>query len=379
MTFLAAIGTRKGLFLATSEDRRAWDLKGPVNLDPEGFTNVSEMYAIGINPHSKRLYVGADSPHFGSSIWYSDDLGETWQEPDQAPISFPQDLAYRPLDFSENPGIDQPDSPEKNTLKRVWQLTFGHDADTVYAGVEPSALFISKDGGKSFTFNRALWDVPEHVTWGPGAGGAAVHTIVPGDAEGDVTVGVSTGGIYQTQDEGETWTNVSQGISTDYLPEKFPESGQCIHKVARDTSGGYFVQSHGPVFYSEKPSDGWKNVSGGLPTEFGFPVVAHPSKEKTAVVFPVEASLHRFPPGNRLQTWVTEDGGESWTEWSRGLPEGQYFGEALRDGASCDNAEEPGFYFGTRCGDVYAGVYGGEWSTVAENLPDVLCVRAAEV
>ncbi|WP_025274437.1 WD40/YVTN/BNR-like repeat-containing protein [Haloglycomyces albus] len=378
MAYLAAIGTRKGLFLATSDDRRSWSVEGPINVDPDGFTDASEFYSIGIDPRTNRIMVGASSPHFGTSLWSSDDLGRTWREPQQAPIAFPQDLPYRPLDFSDNPGVDQPDSDKKNTLARVWQLVFGDQPGRVYAGVEPSALFISDDGGETFEFNRSLWNVPEHVTWGPGAGGAAVHTIVPGEGD-QLTVGVSTGGIYQSDDGGRSWTNVSKGISTDYLPEEYPDSGQCIHKVVRDTSGGYFVQSHGPVFYSNDPESGWKEVSDGLPSRFGFSVVAHPSQEKTAVVFPVEASLHRFPPQNKLQAWRTEDAGQTWSEWSSGLPSEAYCGQVLRDGASVDNGDVPAFYFGTRCGDVYAAIDGQDWVPVAQHLPDVLCVRAVEV
>jgi hypothetical protein len=375
MAYLVLIGTRKGLFTATSDDRRHWSVDGPAKLDKDGFTAVAEIYAAAADPASGRVLIGA-STFFGPSIWRSDDYARTWSEPENAPMAFPQDLPYRPLDFSETAGIDQPDSPETNTVKRIWQLAFG-PGQRVWAGVEPTSLWTSDDGGETFTFNQALWDHPQHTTWASGAGGPAVHTIVthPGEPE-KLTVAISSGGIYQTQDDGHSWHGITKGITVDYGPDEAPESGQCIHKVTRDSSGTLFVQSHGPAYRADK-AGGWTNISATLPSNFGFAMVAHPTEAGTVVAWPVGESMDRTPPGARIAAWRTTDGGDTWTSWSHGLPDENYYGTVMRDGACTDGDQtDPGWYFGTRCGDVWAAGDDGTWHQVTAHLPDVLCVRA---
>lgn len=378
MGYLTLIGTKKGLFTATSDDRRSWVLKGPHALDADGFTAVAEIYALAADPRSGSILVGAESPHFGPSVWRSDDLAATWHEPEAAPLAFPQDLPYRPLDFSEAPGVDQPDTDRTNTVKRIWQLAFGAQDGRVWAGVEPTSLWRSDDGGRSFTFNRALWEHPDHETWGPGGGGAAVHTIVPDPADPEaLTIAMSAGGIYQTADDGRTWKGVTKGITVDYGPDPEPASGQCIHKVARDAGGAFFVQSHGPAYRSSDPEAGWTNISAALPSNFGFHITAHPSRPGVAMAYPVSDAMDRFPPGHRISAWRTDDAGDTWRPWGTGLPAEEYFGIVLRDAACHDNAADPAWYFGTRCGDVWAASDSdGTWHQVAAHLPDVLCVRA---
>ncbi|GAB4003324.1 hypothetical protein GCM10029992_44530 [Glycomyces albus] len=297
----------------------------------------------------------------------------------RSPDGLPQDLPYRPLDFSEGAGIDRPESEEKNTVKRIWQLTFG-PGRRVWAGVEPTSLWTSDDGGQTFTFNRALWDHPQHETWASGAGGAAVHTIVPDPTDPDaLTVAISSGGIYQTADDGRTWNGVTKGITVDYAPDEAPESGQCIHKVTRDAEGTLYVQSHGPAYRSTRPDGGWQDMSENLPTKFGFAIVAHPSEPGAVMAWPCSASMERTPPDRQVGPWRSDDGGDTWSAWGTGLPTDAYFGGVLRDGACTDGADDPGWYFGTRCGDVWAAAESdGRWHTVAAHLPDVLCVRAME-
>jgi hypothetical protein len=375
MAYLVLIGTRKGLFTATSDDRRHWSVDGPAKLDKDGFTAVAEIYAAAADPATGRVLIGA-STFFGPSIWRSDDGARTWSEPENAPMAFPQDLPYRPLDFSETAGVDQPDSPETNTVKRIWQLAFG-PGQRVWAGVEPTSLWTSDDGGETFTFNQALWDHPQHTTWASGAGGPAVHTIVthPGEPE-KLTVAISSGGIYQTDDDGHSWHGITKGITVDYGPDEAPESGQCIHKVTRDSSGTLFVQSHGPAYRADK-AGGWTNISATLPSNFGFAMVAHPTEAGTVVAWPVGESMDRTPPGARIAAWRTTDGGDTWTSWSHGLPDENYYGTVMRDGACTDGDQtDPGWYFGTRCGDVWAAGDDGTWHQVTAHLPDVLCVRA---
>ncbi|THV33434.1 exo-alpha-sialidase [Glycomyces buryatensis] len=378
MGYLVLIGTRKGLFTATSDNRTDWEVKGPVILDKDGFTAVAEIYSVAADAATGRILIGADT-FFGPSIWRSGDYARTWSEPEKAPMAFPQDLPYRPLDFSEAAGIDQPESDQNNTVKRIWQLAFG-PGERVWAGVEPTSLWVSDDGGQTFAFNQPLWDHPEHTTWASGAGGPAVHTIVPDPADPEaLTIAISSGGIYQTDDDGQSWTGITKGITADYSPEDAPESGQCIHKVTRGTDSTLFVQSHGPAYRSTRPDGGWTNISGDLPTNFGFAMIAHPTLDGNVIAWPCTESMERTPPGRQVGPWRTTDSGETWNAWTDGLPTDPYFGGVLRDGACTDAAADPGWYFGTRCGDIWTATdSGGTWNSIAAHLPDVLCVRAIE-
>ncbi|OLT26025.1 glycosyl hydrolase [Nocardiopsis sp. CNR-923] len=367
MTYLLVIGTRKGLFTARSEDRRAWEVIGPHRLDAADYASMASVYAVGIDPRSGRILAGAESSHYGPSVWYSDDAGSTWHEPDAAPIVFPEDT--------------------DGSLTRVWQIAFGEEPGVVYAGVEPHALFRSTDGGLGFRLMRALWDHPHRPEWFPGAGGGAIHTVLPGLlASGDrspdgMTVAMSTGGVYQTRDAGANWAPANRGVSAVFLPDGEPEFGQCVHKVAAAPNGVMYLQNHHGVYRSADPAgEGWTAVEKGLPSNFGFAVVAHPRRPETALNFPVLSQEVHLPPGNRLGAYRTDDGGDSWRAMTEGLPQGPYFGIVLRDAACTDGADVPGFYFGTRTGDVYAATDDRErWHQVAAHLPDVLCVRAAEV
>ena len=367
MTYLLIIGTRKGLFTARSEDRRSWEVLGPHRLDENDDAGMSPVYTVGIDPHTHRLLVGTESWHFGPSVWHSDDLGRTWTEPATAPITFPEDTDA--------------------SLVRAWQFAFGPEPGTVYAGVEPHALFRSTDGGYHFTLVRSLWDHPHRAEWFPGAGGAAIHTVLPGVlGSGErfpeaITVAMSTGGVYQSSDDGESWAPTNRGISAGFLPDPEPEFGQCVHKVTVAPDGSFYAQNHHGVYRSASPAtEGWRPIETGLPTDFGFAIVAHPHRAESAFNFPVVSQEVHLPPENRLRAYRTDDSGESWRAIDAGLPEEPYFGIVLRDAACTDGAEVPGFYFGTRNGDVYALTDDEErWHRVVAHLPDVLCVRAAEV
>ncbi|GAA1784003.1 MULTISPECIES: exo-alpha-sialidase [Streptomonospora] len=366
MTYLLVIGTRKGLFTATAEDRRTWRMRGPHRLDSADYANMAGIYAVGIEPGTRRILVGAESSHFGPSVWSSDDLGATWHEPDRAPIAFPEDVDA--------------------TFTRVWQLAFGDEPGTVYAGVEPTALFRSTDGGESFELVRGLWDHPHRGDWWPGAGGAAIHTVIPGRVSADgtdpraMTVAMSTGGVYQSRDGGTAWNPANHGITAVFLPEEYPEYGQCVHKVAVGSDGEFYAQNHHGVFRSTDPASGWTPIADGLPTDFGFSFVTHPHIPGSGYVFPVVSQEVHLPPDDHLAVYRTDDAGRSWRPAAKGLPEDPYYGIVLRDGACTDGAADPGFYFGTRSGDVYCTTdSGGEWTQVAAHLPDVLCVRATEV
>ncbi len=359
-TNLLAIGTGKGLFLARSEDdRRTWEVSGP-------HFPMTGVYAVGIDTRRNpaRLLAGVDSSHFGPIVATSDDLGETWDEPDERPIAFPED--------------------SETSLVRVWQITPSPvEPDVVYAGTEPQGLFRSTDGGQRYEFIRALWDHPHRPEWGAGFGGPAIHTIVPHPTEANrMLVAMSTGGVYLTDDGGDSWRASNSGIRAAYVPDPFPEFGHCIHKVTASPSNPeqFFAQVHHGVYRSDDAGTTWESIADGLPTDFGFAIVAHPHRAGVIYSFPLEADARRYPPGFRCQVYRSEDAGKTWQALSEGLPAEPFYPSVLRDAMCVDNAESVGIYFGTRDGDVYASRDEGEhWQLVAAHLPEVLCVRSAVI
>lgn len=361
MTALLAIGTGKGLYLARSEDGRAsWRISGP-------HFPMTEIYAVAIDKRraTPRLLAGATSSHFGPSVATSDDLGESWQEPEAAPVAFPEDTGA--------------------TLKRVWQIAPGPAAqpERVYVGTEPSALFVSDDGGVSYQLVRALWDHPHRPEWGPGYGGQAIHTVLPHPVETATTlVAMSAGGVYRTIDGGSSWRASNTGIKAYFYPDPWPEFGQCVHKVARDPGDPerLYAQSHHGVYRSDDGGGSWTSIADGLPSDFGFPMVAHPRRTGTIWNFPLTADSRRFPTEEKCRVFRSADAGASWEPLSTGLPSEPFYPSVLRDAMCADDADPVGVYFGTRSGEVYASRDEGDsWAAVAAHLPDVRCVRAAEV
>ncbi len=360
-TVLLAIGTRKGLFLATSRDgRSSWDITGPHH-------SMSGVYAVGIDARRDpvRLLAGVTSEHFGPSVATSDDLGATWQEPGRAPIAFPD-------------GDD-------TALVRVWQFAPGtaDEPDVVYAGVEPSALFRSTDGGVTYELVRGLWDHPHRAEWQPGFGGMAIHTVLAHPQRtGEVLVAMSTGGVYRTTDGGTSWQASNTGIKVRFMPDPYPEFGQCVHKVARhpDRPDQFFAQNHHGVYRSDDAGVTWQSIADGLPSDFGFPMVVHPHRPGVIYNFPLVADVERFPPEGRCRVFRSEDAGDTWVALEKGLPHDGFWSAVMRDAMTTDDADPAGVYFGSRSGEVYASRDEGEsWYPVVEHLPDVLCVRAAVV
>ncbi|HEX6342661.1 exo-alpha-sialidase [Umezawaea sp.] len=360
-TVLLAIGTRKGLWLATSEDgRRSWSMSGPHHA-------MTEVYAVAIDTRGAvpRILAGVTSEHFGPSVSTSDDLGLTWQEPDHAPISFPE-------------GTD-------TSLARVWQIAPGPEAhpEVVYAGTEPSALFRSTDGGLTYSLVEGLWNHPHRPDWLPGGGGQAVHTVLPHPTDAErVLVAMSTGGVYRTADGGTTWAPANTGVKVSFMPDEYPEFGQCVHKVATNPEAPdrLYLQNHHGVYRSDNGGDTWESIADGLPTDFGFAMAVHPHRPDVVFSFPIEADARRFPPGARCRVYRTDDAGKSWTALSEGLPDEGFYSSVLRDALCVDTATPAGVYFGSRTGEVFASADEGDhWHRVAEHLPDVLTVRAAVI
>jgi photosystem II stability/assembly factor-like uncharacterized protein len=255
------------------------------------------------------------------------------------------------------------------------------EPDVVYVGVEPAALFRSTDGGQSFELVRGLWDHPHRPTWQPGGGGLCLHTIVLDERDPDrLTVAISTGGVYRSDDHGQTWRPSNSGIRAEFMPEdqRFPEYGQCVHKVARDAGNPdrLFLQNHGGIYRSDDDGATWNDIGAGVPSDFGFPMVAHPRMSGTAYVIPNGSAFNRWTPEAKCRVYRTSDCGASWQGLTAGLPQKDAFITVLRDAFTSDAVS--GLYFGTRSGELYASTDDGEtWETLAEHLPPVLMVRAA--
>ncbi|GGL05824.1 glycosyl hydrolase [Sphaerisporangium melleum] len=359
MTVLLALGTAKGLFLARSDDRSSWEVSGP-------HFPMTGVYGVCFDKRraTPRLLAGVTSSHYGPSLAYSDDLGVSWHEPEHPPVAFPQDTG--------------------RALERVWQIVPDPFVpDRVWAGTEPSALFVSDDGGVTFEMVRSLWDHPHRPEWQAGFGGQAVHTILPHpDEPSSLLVAMSTGGVYRSTDSGASWAPANSGIQATFMPDRFPEFGQCVHKVTRDAADPerLYAQNHHGVYRSDDGGTLWESIAEGLPSDFGFAIVAHPTRPDVVYNFPLAADAMRFPPDARCRVYRSQDAGKSWEALSDGLPSEPFYPSVLRDAMCADDADPAGVYFGTRSGEVYASRDEGDsWTLVASHLPDVLCVRAAVV
>jgi photosystem II stability/assembly factor-like uncharacterized protein len=359
MTDLLAIGTRKGLWLARSDDdRRTWSLDGPHLL-------AQEVAAVSVDTRGPvpRVLAGVQYGHWGPTVMRSDDLGRTWQETESGAIRFPEDTGA--------------------ALARVWQLRpdAADRPGVVWAGCEPHSLWRSEDGGCTFALVRGLWEHPHRPTWEPGGGGGAVHTVLPDPGSDRVLVAMSTGGVYLSDDRGGSWEPRNKGITAVFLPDELPEYGQCVHKVAVDAASPdrLYAQNHFGVFATDDAGVSWRSIADGLPADFGFPVLASPRTPGTAWVVPLVADMERVPPGGRLRVHRTRDGGGSWTELADGLPDASW-AAVMRDAACVDDGDPTGVYVGTRDGCVYASADEGDrFTQVAGHLPDVLVVRAARL
>ena len=355
------VGTRKGLWLVR-RDGDTWVPDGPDELR-------SEVHAVAFGAPredgGRRLFMASRSWHWGPQVLHSDDDGRTWERGPEGAIVFPADTG--------------------RSLEAVWSIAPSPcDPDVVWAGTEPSALFRSTDGGVSFEMVRSLWDHPHREQWGAGFGGQAIHTLLPHPTDPQrLTVAMSTGGVYRTTDGGDTWAPANQGIRAEFMPEgaQYPEFGQCVHKVARDPGDPdrLYLQNHGGVYRSDDGADSWTSIAEGLPSDFGFPVVAHPSTPGTLWVFPLGGADGRYPVGGDCGVYRSRDAGASWERFDKGLPDA-FYSAVMRDALCASDDDPAGVYFGSRDGTVYGSADEGEtWLTVAEHLPDVLCVRAAVV
>ncbi|MGC4943299.1 WD40/YVTN/BNR-like repeat-containing protein [Kribbella sp. DT2] len=353
------IGTKKGLWIGRSTaERQLWTLDGP-HFEMQG------IYSVGIDTRGDRprLFAGGTSEHWGPAVFHSDDLGQSWAEPPEGSIGFPKDAG--------------------TSVERVWQIQPGapEDKDVVYAGAQPSSLWKSTDGGVTFALVRGLWDHPHRKDWGAGFGGQAIHTVLPHPTDtGRVSVAMSTGGVYQTDDGGQTWTPANHGIKAHFMPDPDPEFGQCVHKLAGhpEVPERMFAQNHHGVYRSDDGGAIWKSIADGLPSDFGFPIAVHPHEPETVYVFPLVADGNRIPTDAKCRVYRSRDAGATWEALTKGLPDVPSYAPVLRDALCTDTGTPAGVYVGTRDGCVYASADAGDsWTEVARHLPDVLTVRAA--
>ena len=358
---LLMVGTRKGLWIGRSDQRRSdWTWTGP-------HFEMEEVYSCLIDTRSDppRLLAGASSSWLGPQVWRSDDLGASWQETPNGAVRFPEDTDA--------------------TLARVWQLVPGVEPEVVYAGTEPGAIFRSEDRGETFALERSLWDHPHRKEWNAGFGGQAFHTILPHPSDArSLVAAISTGGVYRTSDGGDSWEPANQGIKAEFMPGDihYYEFGQCVHKVARhpDVPERLYLQNHGGVYRSDDGGDSWQDIAPGLPAEFGFPIVVHPHDPDTVFVFPIAHAGARWPVEGRARVWRSGDRGASWEPLGEGQLPDDFYVAVMRDAMCVDTHPSAGLYLGGRNGAVWASADSGEsWRQIVSNLPDVMVVRAAAI
>ncbi|HEX8939505.1 MAG TPA: hypothetical protein VF763_05020 [Candidatus Limnocylindrales bacterium] len=353
-TVMLMVGTRKGAFLLESgPDRRDWTVRGPLC---EGWP----VYDVSYDPASGAILAGSGSPWFGPAVWRSTDLGETWTHSSAG-------LTYG----DEGPAVT-----------RVWNVT---PADgTLYAGVEPAGLFRSTDGGESWTHVPGLREHPSRPQWQPGAGGLMCHTIIPDPADpAHLWVGISAVGVFETRDGGATWATRNKGVRAEFHPERYPEFGQCVHKAALAPGGSstLYQQNHCGVYRSDDAGASWTEITGTLPSDFGFAIGVHPRDPRTAWVVPLTSPEQgRHMPEGKVAVWRTRDGGSSWGRLSTGLPQEHAFLGVLREAMAVDELDPAGVYFGTSTGQLYGSADEGEtWTAIAEHLPSIASVGVAVV
>lgn len=346
------VGTAKGLFRYQTDDRRNWRVLDPVLLgDP--------VYTTAYDAETGTLYAGANSEFYGPSIRRSHDWGVNW------------DTGGSGLEYDA-------DDPERVT--RIWSIRPAGNR-LLYAGVEASGLFRSTDGGDTWSEVRALRQHPTHESWQPGYGGKCLHTIAVDSFDSNrLYIACSSGGIYRSDDAGEHWRPVNQGIRAEFMPDdqQFPASGQCVHKfwLAPNREGRIWLQNHGGVYRSDDGGDTWAYVAESLPSDFGFPIVGHPVDSDRAYVIPVQR-WPRWSPDEMMAVYRTQDGGQQWERLHNGLPQPSFSG-VLRDAFTADGRDPLGLYFGTTSGEVYHSCDEGEtWNLVAQHLPRIYSVVAA--
>src|SRR5688572_8100940 len=359
------VGTRKGAFILTADAKRErWDVSGP------HFGGWEIYHVKGSPADPNRLYASQSSSWFGQIIQRSNDGGTSWE-----PVG--NKFAYDGV-----AGTHQwyDGTPHPWEFKRVWHLEPSMtDPDTVYAGVEDAAMFRTTDGGQSWHEMPGLRRHGSGAHWAPGAGGLCLHTILidPANAK-RMSIAISAAGAFRTEDGGDTWQPINQGLRSQHIPDPTAEVGHCVHRLAmhRSRPQVLFMQKHWDVMRTDNGGDMWREVSGNLPTDFGFVIDVHAHEPETIYVVPIKSDSEHFPLDGKLQVYRSKTGGDAWEPLTKGLPQKDCYVNVLRDAMSVDALDRCGVYFGTTGGQVYASPDEGEsWSAIVSNLPPVLSVE----
>lgn len=351
-------GTRKGLLIFTSSDRRQWEVNGGISLPGKEINHAVQ------DPRTGTIYATLNDPWFGGEIVRTEDMGRTWKSSLVNPA------------FSQDSGL---------VVERLWHIEPGAASQpgVLYAGVAPAALFRSDDGGEIWHEVSGLAEHPSRSTWQAGGGGLILHTILvdPNDPL-RLIIGVSAGGVYGTEDGGITWKPLNRGIRNEAQPERFSESGQCVHKIvmAPDNPSSLFAQGHWGTYRSQDGGQSWQEITSDLPSDFGFAMAGHPAEHETVYVVPLQSDDFRCPPEGKLQAWRTRDAGLSWEPLGSGLPREYAFMGVYRECLATDTWEPAGVYLGTNTGKLFYSVDEGDtWDVLADSLPPVASVSLGEL
>jgi photosystem II stability/assembly factor-like uncharacterized protein len=359
------VGTKKGAFVLTADGKRdKWNIAGP-------FFGGWEIYHLKGSPADPdRLYASQTSGWFGQMLQRSDDGGKSWEAVDNK------------FTYDGTPGThlwyDGTQHPWE--FKRVWHLEPAlDDPDTVYAGVEDAALFRSTDGGKSWQELAGLRCHDSGPRWQPGAGGMGLHTILLDPVHpGRIFIAISAAGVFRSVDAGATWRPMNRGLKSEFMPDPTAEVGHCVHRIALHPSRPevLFMQKHWDVMRSDDAGESWNEVSGNLPSDFGFPIDVHAHEPETIYVVPIESDSLHYPPEGKLRVYRSRTGGNEWEALTQGLPQRDCYVNVLREAMAVDSLASCGIYFGTTGGQVYASADAGDhWQAIARDLPAVLSVE----
>lgn len=383
------VGTHKGAFILTSDGKRSqWNVGGP-------HFGGWEIYHVKGSPvDSNRLYASQTSGWFGQIIQRSDDGGKTWFQPGTKPgepVTTPDGLPKAESNkfvYDVSPETGKPltthqwydGTQHPWEFKRVWHLEPSlTDPDTVYAGVEDAALFRTTDGGQSWHELAGLRGHSSGPKWSPGAGGMGLHTILLDHKNpGRMYIAISSAGVFRTDDGGTSWKPINQGLRSEYIPDPNAEVGHCVHRIAMhpERPEVLFMQKHWDVMRTDNAGESWHEVSGNLPSDFGFVVDVHAHEPNTVFVIPIKSDSEHFPPEGKLRVYRSRSGGNEWEALTDGLPQQDCFVNVLRDAMAVDSLDSCGIYFGTTGGQVYMSPDGGDhWSPIVRDLPAVFSVE----
>jgi len=384
------VGTKKGGFVLTSDASRAkWEVNGPF------FAGWEVYHMKGSPANPDRIYASQSSGWFGQIVQRSDDGGKTWFQPgfkkgeptatpEGMPMTESNKFAYNAMErpLTTHQWYDGTQHPWE--FKRVWHMEPSRtNANTVYAGVEDAAIFKSTDGGSSWQELSGLRGHGTGSKWAPGAGGMAVHTIIEDQNNPQrIYVAISAAGTFRTDDGGKSWKTITKGLSSLYIPDPHAEVGHCVHRIAMHPARPevLFMQKHWDVMRSDDAGESWYEISGNLPSDFGFVVDVHAHEPNTVYVIPIKSDSEHFPPEGKLRVYRSRQGGNEWEALTNGLPQKDCYVNILRDAMAVDTFDPCGIYFGTTGGQVYASSNGGDsWNAIVENLPSVYSVEVQAI